>query len=576
MLCGTLCKTPSIVEDTLIHKLVKKEGKGRLSKETEKLLLMLDHFTVQLAFKIPQDITALSINKKAQFKKRDDDDIETSECDLGWTKNGDGFDDWTPIVGFKTIDEKVSKNFTVTTLDEDDFFQKREGSGLEFLKKIIFKLYQMAFPLCDCIVKSPSDEVAAQLLKDLHLNVGMGMPESYNTNFDLQSDESFSRMFFYGIGAPLLAAQEEVSGTYFQRFGPFQVDMPIHNLKVRKGFRPYGARVYFNKDQCVVAIFDYAKSKYFYPNHTSTWEQAKCLAKVTAMVIVTAQEHLASTHLIVANSATVASTLELRPSHPIRRLLTIFTFNSTEINKGAFKMLVPKEMLLHRGTGLEYDSIIELFDCAFKKSIAFKPFSDRDVIPELRKLSNGNKFPYINQGEEYYEIVRSFVSEWLISSGEEAYDEEAINFYNRIKKSTEGQAYEIPNYSSLSDMIDVCSQIIFTVTAYHELVGTVVDYSRLPNRAGFRLCYDEKQTDIQGFLIQALITSTTNIEMPLLMSPYEKFFGAEGAPKWEIEVWGQFMSNLTEQSIRVQKQNNSRDVEFHSFDPQNFECSVSV
>ena len=73
------------------------------------------------------------------------------------------------------------------------------------------KLTKKMFPLNDCIVKAPSDGESYRLLKELNLNEGKGMPKSYNSNFDLQSDESFSRMFFYGIGAPLLTAQEKVS-----------------------------------------------------------------------------------------------------------------------------------------------------------------------------------------------------------------------------------------------------------------------------------------------------------------------------------------------------------------------------
>ena len=94
-------------------------------------------------------------------------------------------------------------------------------------------------------------------------------------------------MFFYGIGAPLLTAQEKVSEEIANMFGPFQVDMPIHNLKVRKGFRPYGARLHFNANQQITAIFDYAKGKMFEPTDKEDWKEAKYLAKATAMVLVT-------------------------------------------------------------------------------------------------------------------------------------------------------------------------------------------------------------------------------------------------------------------------------------------------
>jgi hypothetical protein len=383
-------------------------------------------------------------------------------------------------------------------------------------------------------------------------------------------------MFFYGLGAPLLAAQEQVPESVANMFGPFQVDMPIHNLKVRKGFRPYGVRVHFNANQEVTAIFDYAKEKMLHPTDKEAWNEAKYLAKVTAMVLVTVQEHLVATHLIVANTATRASTIELPPSHPIRRLLTIFTFRSTEVNTGAFALLVPEKSLLHRGTAFTYDAMSQIFDASYTKSVAFQPFSKREYIPELIKLSNQNKFPYIDQGDEFYDIVRSFVCEWLDLSGKYAEDDQAMKFYKSVQETTRGQAYEVPDYRSRSDMIELCSQIIFTVTAYHELVGTVVDYSCLPNRAGFRVCENEDCNDVQSFLIQAMITATTNVGIPLLNGKFENFFGVGGAPDWEISVWEKFRSTLKEQSKRVQSADLWRDVEFKHFDPQNFECSVSV
>lgn len=434
----------------------------------------------------------------------------------------------------------------------------------------------MAFPLSDRIVNGLSDEESSRLLKDLYLDEGRGMPKSYNKDFDLQSDESFSRMFFYGIGAPLLAAQKEVSESVAETLGPFQVDMPIHNLGVRERFRPYGARVHFNANQQVTAIYDYAKGEIYRPNDEEAWNKAKYLAKATAMILATVKEHLVSTHLIVANTATRASTMELSPSHPIRRLLTIFTFRTTDVNTGAFVLLVPENSLLHRGTAFKYDAIKTIFDTSYTESIAFKPFSRRRYIPELTKLSDDNKFPYIDQGTKYYEIVQSFVSEWLKTSGEQAEDEQAMNFYNSVKESTKGQAYEIPDYRTQDDMVDVCSQIIFIATAYHELVGTAVDYSCLPSRAGFRVCENQTSNDLQSFLIQAIITATTNIGMPPLDSEFDNFFGVGGAPDWEINLWGKFRTELKKQSKLVQDADKSRDVEFKHFDPLNFECSVSV
>jgi hypothetical protein len=162
----------------------------------------------------------------------------------------------------------------------------------------------------------------------------------------MQSDESFSRIFFYGMGATLLAAQDS-SDSLRSDLGPFVVEIPLHELAVRAGFRKYGCRIHFSQDQKVTAVYDCANDKTIRPGEEG-WDQAKWLAKVNTFFFVTAREHLVWTHLIVSNGVTRESIVHLQPNHPLRRLLTIFTYRSTEVNTSAFDNLVPEHSLLHR------------------------------------------------------------------------------------------------------------------------------------------------------------------------------------------------------------------------------------
>jgi len=468
----------------------------------------------------------------------------------------------------------VSENFHCVTLKEDDIFGK--ASIFQKMKGIAqSKIANTFFPQTDKTHYVDDLEEVSKLLEELKLAQGQAIPESYNEqSFDMQSDDSFSRIFFYGIGAPLLAAQKEESDI---EGSPFVVDMPLQKYEVRgTSFRRYGAKVYFSEDQQVTAIYDYDKKQLFKPD-VEGWEAAKYLAKVTGLILITTREHFTWTHLVLANTTTWASTLKLSPAHPLRRLLTIFTFRTTEVNAGAFKMLVPKLGLLHRGTAFEYDALQQVFEDSYKECTIYEPFSKRTYNKKLTKLSDDNKFPYIKQGNEYYAIVRDFVSEWYKKAGHRAMnDKQARMFYDTVKESTKGQTYQIPDYSSKDDMIDLVSQIIFTVTAFHELVGTVVEYTCLPNRAGFRVEDDKTETDLQCLLLQLVITATTAIRMPSLMSKFDNFFGTGGAPEWEKEVWKNFQEKLEDQSKNVRKADDERDVEFKYFDPSRFECSVSV
>ena len=468
----------------------------------------------------------------------------------------------------KEYKHEVSPSFTTYLLGQDDLFTNYtcfEQCIGEFLRN------KFLFPITDTAIYTDSDGI----LTDLRIGEGQAQPTSYNTDFNMQTDESFSRIFFYGMGATLLAAQIEPPNG--PNFGPFVVDIPLQDLEVRPGFRRHGCRIHFNAEQMVSAIHDYANDQTFEPGEEG-WEGAKWLAKVDTFFLVTAREHLIWSHLIVSNSVTRASVINLPPNHPLRRLLTLFTFRSTEINTTALDALVPEYCILHRASALTYPSMQSVFEQAFLSSNAFEPFPERQLNPELKRLSDEGKFPFISDGIEYYKLVEEFVRDWIESADEKAIaDTKGKAFYGAMRVASIGQAYEIPRYRSIEDMISLITQIIFIVTAYHELVGNVVDYTSQIDRAGFRIAQTENNTlDVQSLLLTALISGSTSIRMPALMSEYNNFFSAGGAPSYERGVWDRFLGKLRLQSERVKRANETRDVEFQYFDPARFESSVSV
>jgi len=537
-----------------------------ISPQTRSALRKLDPLTVLAVSIFPPNCIAQNENPKTNA------DLTTKEVDLGWVKVGEGFSDWKKTRQ-REFRKKVSPEFSSRVLHDDDFFGE-----YKCLEKLTFGGMKstLLFPMKDSAVFITAEE--AQLIaKDLDLVEGKALPVSYDTHFDMLSDESFSRIFFYSLGAPLIAVQKKNDPAVNSRFGPFVVDMPLQNLKMRRNYRPYGARIHFGEDQMPTAIFDYAEDKYFEPGEEG-WDESKLLAKVTSFTLVTAREHLIWCHLVLSNTITTASTLKLAPSHPLRRLLTIFTYGATKVNLNAFGTLVTEEGILHRSTGLQYESLQEVFDQAYEQCNIYQPFTEHELAPEVAKLAEDGKFPYITEGREYWNIVYEFVTAWIGRSGDKARDEQAMAFYKYVQQSTKGQSYELPDYTSDEDMIKLITQSIFTVTAYHELIGCVVDYIKLPSRAGFRVTKDDKEIDIdiQSWLLGAIIGAATSVRMPALMKPFDNFFGAGGAPMWERELWSVFIHDLGVQSKNVQAADSERSIEFKYFDPARFECSVSV
>lgn len=540
-----------------------------ISPETRSVLKEMDALTLIALKTFPPSLIKSNLNPSTSK------DIVTEEIDLGWKKIGKEFHGWKKKKNdVKLLKRNVSEKFSTYVLNEDDLFGSYSCIDNLTNKGLSSTLL---FPMKDKIELPISMEQAQYVAEDLDLVEGRALPTSYNSDFDMLSDESFSRTFFYSMFATLIARQKPNDPSIRSDLGPFVVDMAMQHLKVRKSYRPYGARVHFDQDQQVTAIFDYFEDRLVKPGD-GRWAEAKLLTKVTAFTLVTAREHLVWSHLVLSNTVARESTLELAPSHPIRRLLTIFTFRTNEVNLRAFGTLVPKTAILHRALGLEFESLQEVFDMAYEQCDIYKPFPDHTLAPEIEKLCKEDKFPYITQGRTYWNIVHKFVSNWITESGDAAHDAQAMSFYEKLRVSSEGQAYEIPQHTSDNEMINLITQIIFTVTAYHELVGNVTDYLKLPTRAGFRLLEDHRGTsiDIQSWLLGCLIGASTSIRMPQMMRPYDNFFGSDGAPVWERSIWNGFIGDLDQQSEKVKEADTKRGVEFKYFDPERFECSISV
>ena len=533
----------------------------RASSETKGVLRRSDQFTQFGLLIIPPQII-----KTVKDGTSTNEDIVARDIDLGWKWVGEK---WVEVKVKEMVIE-VSDNFSFTMLREDDIYGFYPWTQAFVGRYMAFEPF---FPLKDKVEFADTNDEAATIFKEVRLAEALPASIAYHKWSDMMTDENFSRIFFNGIGVVLLDGVIN-EGT---EPGPYLVDMPIHNYKTRPGFRPYGARIHFDDDQIVTSIFDYHKEK-LYRRGDEGWARAKFVAKCTMMTLVTAKDHLLQTHLLLANSTTRHSTIIFPPSHPIRRLLTVFVHRTNTINFSAINNLIPERSFLHRGTGFEYKAFTELFENSFKSSEIFRPFPSRDFHPSLLSLSQEGKLPFLSEGIEYYKIVENFVRHWLDVAGDAATDVKAQAFYEAMKEDTKGQSYELPDYESENSMVNLISQIIFVVTAWHELVGGVVDYVSLPSQCGFRISEDESRisVDLQSYLLLGVVGANTSIRMPFLMRNFKNFFGKGVGEKWEVTVWEDFLTALKKQSEAVKEADSKRSVEFKSFDPANFECSVSL
>ena len=202
--------------------------------------------------------------------------------------------------------------------------------------------------------------------------------------------------------------------------------------------------------------------------------------------------------------------------------------------------------------------------------------------PELLDMSVNGKLPYHSEAVEYYNIVEKFVREWLNQAGYGAVDQYAQIFYNEIRNSSIGQKYEVPEFSGLESMVNLMTQAIFMVTCYHEIIGTVIDYTNDPECVAMRVRKDDvdgtpsTEVDAQAFMNILMLTASTGLSVPMLMKPYKNYFGEDAAPVWERNVWDNFIEALEKQSDKVEESDKTKEVEFKLFNPRKFESAVSV
>jgi len=541
-----------------------------------------DLFTTFLCSSAPP---ALIDQNNEPFTSKDFTDLNEDggeRFDLGWERTGDGFDDWKKDFIPAEIVE-ISNGLTISRIRVDSIYgpaTARKDLKLEITKNSVI------FPLEDKIAFFESKEQFTTILKDVKLNGGSdggASPDPYPEDDwgDKTSDEHLARFFFRGIGASLLERQTGESSR--PELGPVEIDMDfMKGLSVREGFREYGAKVYFDSNQKPTGIYDGHKDKLFLPGDDG-WEGAKYLAKSSALTLTTAREHLLMSHLLCSNYLSFASIKHLPPSHPIRRLVNVFTFRTNNVNDNSFATLVPTNGWFHRGTSLEHQSLRAVFESGFETSNIFEPFPKRNMIPELKTMSESGDLPYHKEGVEYYTIVEDFVRSWLTKAGDAATDEYAQAFYEEIRESTIGQEYTLPPFENMESVVQVLSQALFIVTCYHEIIGTIIDYTNDLNM-GYRIVADDAdgnpatQTDAQSFLIWSIITASTALKVPMLMKPYKKYFGKNGAPRWERKEWAWFQMSLRRQSRRVKKSSKERkgNTQFLFFDPKRFESAISV
>lgn len=402
-------------------------------------------------------------------------------------------------------------------------------------------------------------------------------PPPIETFEELSSDEAMSLIAFTGIGQVLLQGVD----------GGFEIDtLWLGDFEVRPGFEKYGCRAAFGADQTIQSLSCRYNDSEVRPGDED-WEHAKWMFKASLGVACQLSVHLVQVHWGIANSTHVACREQLREDHPIRKVLKVFIFNTGAINLSAANVLFPEHAWLSRTFAFTYPSLLDLF----RKALTSFSFQTFPAFLEAKNLGPAQEeVPIAVDGLPIWRAFHSFFREYLdlfyadeaaiTADGELAAYWECIDRRGGAPYSDEPglPRFGLPSLSKAA-LIDQLTHHAFSVTAWHELIGSLVQYSATPLGVPYKVRPGREIMDVQTFVQGNLLIAMTGLRQPCILSAWDHLLPEEPAEARRLQH--RLVKELQCLSAEVDQRNSTapcqkrrRKVEF--FNPRHFECSVSA
>jgi len=134
------------------------------------------------------------------------------------------------------------------------------------------------------------------------------------------------------------------------------------------------------------------------------------------------------------------------------------------------------------------------------------------------------------------------------------------------------------NVNTFEDFVNVVAQLIANVTAIHEHVGQVSDYTINPTYLGTRLEAGKEVMNVQAFTQLLCLTVMTGLKMPWLLDDWSHLIRKD-LPRYDpnLRVYNKFKHDLFALQKDIEHRNKTeRRYPFQSFNPEKMETSVSV
>uniref|UniRef100_A0A7S0KXD5 Lipoxygenase domain-containing protein n=2 Tax=Asterionellopsis glacialis TaxID=33640 RepID=A0A7S0KXD5_9STRA len=389
----------------------------------------------------------------------------------------------------------------------------------------------------------------------------------------------------------------------------------LAKLKVRSGYQRYGAAAYFDKNFDLVGIYSCCDNKLVQPpddskkdedffnlvfpeqeaGNPAEWEHAKWVWKVSAFALATVVDHLGHCHLVEANSLVSATRKHLSVDHPFRALCKMFTYSVVAVNHSASQILFSPKGFIERVWTFEKESLTEIFE-NLKTEYKFEHLPKK--IHKSMRGVDAKYYPANKDANKFWDIMHNFVKEYMsaIYSGNgpenDFHNEKNLIFLKdaqmqkcldeiccRLHIEKCASNFRDSEVVPFDQAVDIFTNLFCSVTAMHEHVGQVSDYTSNPTMVGTTLRSGKEMDSIQtSCLLSALVTST-GLRMPKLIGNWEHLLQRDIFACSTIPVMQKFQEELTQLSNEIDRDNSDsvrRRFKMQSFNPILLESSLSL
>jgi len=462
--------------------------------------------------------------------------------------------------------------------------------------------------LCQEIFKRRQRGASEQVPPASSAQLTSYLPRASHPISDITTDASQVGIARCGIGQLFLRRNTDPA---LQPHGEILCDASLlGGMKVRPAFERLGAVAVFKRNArsgasallkrgapaWTLTAIDWKHGGAVVKPGDANWEHAKFVWRCSLFTHVTAVHHLVWNHWIVANGFATSVAECLNPHHPVRRLLQVFAYNTAKVNYRSVQLLHPNQAVLHRMVPFPYEELVRVLSTAAE---AFK-FQTWPELHEETDLDRGekDKLPMFEDGLPLWAAFHKFCSGYVglhYATDASVQADGELREYWKFKVATH-YARGLPALSKAA-LVDQMTHVLFNVTAYHKLVGGVVEYSTDPAGAVMQVRPGLDMSDMEELVEVNSLVSGTGTPMPMLVPSGIRgdadWLGhldlrgaaaggqrqhAEQAYRAVEQLYRALMADLRAASAAVQRRNASgaREHAFSGFDPVKLERSVSL